>query len=327
MTRLVNNRIVRIAATLHNITRPMAIAHKMAITKRQWPSRPQTIRQSKRRMQTSLLKVLTSTCMHCTKRSFFQYLHQRKTFLAHLRMAVTRSQTRKLPAKKTPNEGQTRPELQARKPKQSSPEPPIARPLQTTTTPTMPSNMLPKPDIAAGPQQVSRQDEKMTRITEKAPAVRPESSGKKRAATDGDKSGNRVAKKSPRTAAPTISGAWPSSLGNPRRRGLQNPANWCYRRSVLQSLFSTPQFFNVLANHEPGTCPRNCVTCGLRTALRTYHSNSPQLGGHIRQLDERIHATGRKSDPRWTANGHTQEDAHDFLTYLLGTVEGVKGTT
>ncbi|PNS19986.1 hypothetical protein CAC42_7953 [Sphaceloma murrayae] len=115
---------------------------------------------------------------------------------------------------------------------------------------------------------------------------------------------------------------WPSDIGRPRRRGLSNPMSWCYRRSVLQAVFSTPQFYNLLLSHPKGACAPNCVTCALQTALQSYHKNLPQLGNDVKQLDRRIAATGRRSDPRWIFNNQTHEDAHDFFQYLLGTVEG-----
>ncbi|KAF4556859.1 Ubiquitin carboxyl-terminal hydrolase-like protein 11 [Elsinoe fawcettii] len=151
--------------------------------------------------------------------------------------------------------------------------------------------------------------------------------GKVAATSGGTKQAKGVAKQAPRPAAPSVGGAWPSSLGNPRTRGMQNPSQWCYRRSVLQALFSTPQFFNILGGNQARCSSTNCVSCALRAAVRAYHGGASTLANDIRQLDRAITATGRNSDPRWNRTGHSQEDAHDFFAYLLGTLEAARCTT
>ncbi|KAI5197595.1 cysteine proteinase [Aureobasidium subglaciale] len=56
-----------------------------------------------------------------------------------------------------------------------------------------------------------------------------------------------------------------------------------------------------------------------------YHTSPGNVGAQLGALDGAIRATGKSSDPRWSAVGHTQEDSHDFLQYLLGTFEKAKG--
>jgi len=123
-----------------------------------------------------------------------------------------------------------------------------------------------------------------------------------------------------------ISKSWPSNVGKQKIKGLFNPAQWCYRRSVLQSLIAVPQLFNLL-DESHKNCPKQgrCVTCAMRQLLLSYHSSSGGVGSQLGALDNAIRATGKTSDPRWSAVGHTQEDSNDFLQYLLGTIEKAKG--
>jgi ubiquitin C-terminal hydrolase len=132
--------------------------------------------------------------------------------------------------------------------------------------------------------------------------------------------------KSPTVSASKISKSWPSSVGKPKVKGLSNPSQWCYRRSLLQSLIAIPQLFNLLDECHK-SCPKQgrCVTCAMRQLLISYHTSPGGVGNHLTALDNAIKATGRSSDPRWIATSQTQEDSHDFLQYLLGTFEKAKG--
>ncbi|GAB7352975.1 hypothetical protein MBLNU459_g3543t1 [Dothideomycetes sp. NU459] len=119
---------------------------------------------------------------------------------------------------------------------------------------------------------------------------------------------------------------WPSQVGKQKVKGLSNPGQWCYRRSVLQNLLAVPQFFNLLEqNHAKCNArPGRCVTCALRRLSHTYHTSGP-VNRDLKALDDAIKLTGKSSDPRWRAAGQTQEDSHEFLQYLLGTIEGARG--
>ncbi|KAI4718825.1 cysteine proteinase [Aureobasidium sp. EXF-10727] len=146
-------------------------------------------------------------------------------------------------------------------------------------------------------------------------------------ASKGDQSPKAAkASKSPIVSAFKTSSSWPASVGKPKIKGLSNPMNWCYRRSVLQSLIAVPQLFNLL-DESHRSCPKQgrCVTCAMRQLLLSYHTSPGGVGNQLSALDSAIRATGRSSDPRWSATSQTQEDSHDFLQYLLGTFEKAKG--
>lgn len=121
---------------------------------------------------------------------------------------------------------------------------------------------------------------------------------------------------------------WQTKSGKPLQRGLINPSAWCYRRSLLQLLFASPQFYNVMVSPkmEQHICNGVCVTCALKSAVESYHgASTQQLNLDIRRLDEAILKTGRESSPAWRANNkHIQDDAHHFLLYILGIVEASK---
>jgi ubiquitin C-terminal hydrolase len=124
------------------------------------------------------------------------------------------------------------------------------------------------------------------------------------------------------SAAPPISKVWPQSVGKQKIKGLDNPGNWCYRRSALQSLISIPQFFNLLqTSHKSCAKQGKCVTCAMQQLLKSYHTSPGNVGSQLRALDNAIRVTGRNSDPRWRYSAQTQEDSHEFMQYLLGTVE------
>lgn len=131
----------------------------------------------------------------------------------------------------------------------------------------------------------------------------------------------------PRPSVPSsgLSKAWPSRVGTQKIKGLRNPGNWCYRRSVLQILLAMPQFFNLLEQtHVECHAPKGrCVNCALFNFFNTYHKEGA-VGPYLTALDAAIRATST-SIPGWTSNKNTQEDSHEFLQYLLGTVEDTEG--
>ncbi|KAK6001366.1 hypothetical protein QM012_002697 [Aureobasidium pullulans] len=131
--------------------------------------------------------------------------------------------------------------------------------------------------------------------------------------------------KSPTASARKTSNSWPAGVKQ-KIKGLSNPSQWCYRRSVLQSLIALPQLFNIL-DESHKNCPKQgrCVTCAMRQLLTSYHTTPGSVGSQLSALDGAIRATGRSSEPRWSAISQTQEDSHDFLQYLLGTFEKAKG--
>lgn len=116
--------------------------------------------------------------------------------------------------------------------------------------------------------------------------------------------------------------SWPSRIGKPQLKGLSNPGLWCYRRSVMQALLRLPQFCRVLEYHD--TCKGACVTCALSQVLEAYHTGDG-LRRQVQTLDKVIASTGRRSDPPWKHTGQSQEDAHMFLQYLVGSVETARG--
>ncbi|KAI4789659.1 cysteine proteinase, partial [Aureobasidium sp. EXF-8846] len=203
----------------------------------------------------------------------------------------------------------------------------------------------------AKPQQQSKKARKHEEASSKEPETEPKKPSGRQSSLDGAPKSNtaqskgskqepvstKVSKgeqssttgkppKSPTVSASKISKSWPSSVGKPKIKGLSNPSQWCYRRSLLQSLIAIPQLFNLLDECHK-SCPKQgrCVTCAMRQLLISYHTSPGGVGNHLTALDNAIRATGRSSDPRWIATSQTQEDSHDFLQYLLGTFEKAKG--
>ncbi|KAI5262638.1 cysteine proteinase [Aureobasidium subglaciale] len=179
---------------------------------------------------------------------------------------------------------------------------------------------------AHSPKDANRQsatEKKSTPVVTKQKDPKPESKPTK--ARKEDPSSHKASRSS---LVPTakVSQSWPASIGKQKIKGLSNPSQWCYRRSVLQSLIAVPQLFNVL-DESHRSCPKQgkCVTCAMRQLLISYHTSPGNVGAQLGALDGAIRVTGKSSDPRWSAVGHTQEDSHDFLQYLLGTFEKAKG--
>ncbi|THX04008.1 cysteine proteinase [Aureobasidium pullulans] len=210
----------------------------------------------------------------------------------------------------------------------SESEPPEAKPQHQAKKPrTQEQSSAKKPD----PQ--SQEPASRSPATDETKPIVPQKKGLKQEAVPSKGSKPEQASstkgKLSKSSAPPASGiskSWPSNVGKQKIKGLFNPAQWCYRRSVLQSLIAVPQLFNLL-DESHKNCPKQgrCVTCAMRQLLLSYHSSSGGVGSQLGALDNAIRATGKTSDPRWSAVGHTQEDSNDFLQYLLGTIEKAKG--
>ncbi|KAM0714074.1 hypothetical protein Q7P37_011038 [Cladosporium fusiforme] len=125
-----------------------------------------------------------------------------------------------------------------------------------------------------------------------------------------------------------IQKTWPK--GGPGRptnsaiKGLHNPENMCYRRSVLQCLIHTPLFCNYLCRQDncKGTDGEECVFCTLRNLAVMYWTENDD--------DERQKATDKfdlaiQEHHKWYSlqqqpfadEGNEQYDAHEFLLGLL----------
>lgn len=121
---------------------------------------------------------------------------------------------------------------------------------------------------------------------------------------------------------------WPASVGTPRTKGLENPGAFCYRRSTLQSLLCTPQFFHLLTKSHVG-CQRSsaCVVCKLSDLATAYQTTSRNnVDRELSALDSVIRKTGRQGDNKWTSNDpYRQEDAYLFFAYLVECVEKGSG--
>lgn len=118
---------------------------------------------------------------------------------------------------------------------------------------------------------------------------------------------------------------WPASLKNPRRQGLENPGAWCYRRAMLQCFLSTPHFYNVVTHRQNSNCSPQCVPCALRTFTESYHRDGSQARLNLKKLDQCTRMQPGKGCPRWSSNGvHNQEDAHEYMLYLLNSLDATK---
>ncbi|GAB7340730.1 hypothetical protein MBLNU457_7111t1 [Dothideomycetes sp. NU457] len=183
----------------------------------------------------------------------------------------------------------------------------------------LPASPKTNPKAAQAPASKSPRETPVTTAAIKSPqpSTSPKVNGTKTkasvttAASPGN--GNRVSK------------AWPASVDKPKIRGLDNPSQWCYRRSLQQALFCVPQFFNVLEKHTKHQNNNNCVSCALAQSVQSYQTGAGDLRRKVSNLDDVIKATGRRSDPSWRSVGHSQDDSHDFLQYLLGTAEKAAG--
>ncbi len=84
--------------------------------------------------------------------------------------------------------------------------------------------------------------------------------------------------------------------GKQKIKGLSNPSQWCYYRSVLQSLIALPQLFNLLTNLTNPVLKAD-ATCAMRQLLTSYHITPPGgVGPQLSALDGAIRTTGRSSE-------------------------------
>ncbi|KAG9648989.1 cysteine proteinase, partial [Aureobasidium melanogenum] len=218
----------------------------------------------------------------------------------------------------------------SKKRRNSESEPPDAKLQQQVKKPRKQDSgeSLPKKPVSQATKQDSHQPS--LHQTSKPSNVQTKSSKQEPVPSKpskGEQSSN-IAKtsKSPTASVRKPSKSWPASVGKQKIKGLSNPSQWCYRRSVLQSLIALPQLFNLL-DESHKSCPKQgrCVTCAMRQLLTSYHTSPGGVGSQLSALDGAIRQTGRSSEPRWSAISQTQEDSHDFLQYLLGTIEKAKG--
>lgn len=191
------------------------------------------------------------------------------------------------------------------------------------------SNSVKKPQQEQGQEQSSQQaSSSNSSKNSKKLQEKPQQSQSDQHASPSSNKDPKPGLTSPKSPAPAsvVSKAWPSRVGTQKITGLQNPSMWCYRRAVLQNLVAIPQLFNLLdrGHQQCKAKPGRCVTCALRRLFNTYQTGGA-ISKDLRSLDDAIAATGRTSDPRWTRFKHTQEDGHEFLQYLLGTVENARG--
>lgn len=270
------------------------------LSKKHHVSRSIVFRHTRRlRLRHTLLSAISSPCDLCKTRSYFSFLHQHRRLRS---MAITRSM--KLTEKVWIREASIVPPEAALVPQQPPKEPPrkVAPPVNSPV------------GGAVAPEKYG--------VKLSAPLAASTKLSDPPAKSLGNKSGPKSAlPKSPVNGA-RISKAWPSRVGRPKTRGLINPYNLCYRRSLQQALLSAPQLFNLLeGSRQQCNLAGRCVTCALRQLFRVYHGTSGTLPGAVRSLDQVIKDTGRRSEPKWTARETSQEDSHEFLQYLLGTVE------
>jgi len=301
----------------------------------------------KRRAIQAFRCLSSSSCTHCRKDALRKFLDlkRRLQIMEHVTQARARSLPPSLPSaqkvivapvtqqaasrssSQPPSRPVQEPSKLSKKRRLSESEPPEANSQQSKKSRKHEEASPKKPE-----SQVSKQPSHQSPLDGAAKPSTARSKGSKQEPTStktlkGEQSSNTgKPSKSPAASTSKISRSWPSSVGKPNIKGLSNPSQWCYRRSVLQSLISTPQLFNLL-NDCHNSCPKQgrCVTCAMRQLLISYHTSPGGVGSQLGALDSAIRATGRSSDPRWSAIGQTQEDSHDFLQYLLNTFEKAKG--
>ncbi|KAF2491362.1 cysteine proteinase [Lophium mytilinum] len=153
-----------------------------------------------------------------------------------------------------------------------------------------------------------------------------------------------------------ISKSWPlrcTKLRTPK--GLHNPLNFCYRRSVMQSLLHLPQLLHWIDSHNRGlnvcafaapstssgappssdnpakTAPKSpqCLACEMKALIPRYwdpenpHAEVPRVA--VTSFDNVVRASPvvRAS----SLSMHAQEDAEQFLSVLLNAFESSVSTT
>ena len=302
----------------------------------------------KRRTIQAFRQLSSAPCVHCRQDALrkFMDLKRRLQIMDHVNQARARSlppslsSARKVvvapvsqqpvsrPSSQPPSRPVQEPSKLDKKRRRSESEPPEAGSQQQSKKPRKHEEASSKKPES----QVSKQSSRQSPLDGAAKPSTAQSKGSKQGPTStkplkGEKpSSTGKPLKSPTASASNLSKSWPSSVGKPKIKGLSNPSQWCYRRSVLQSLIATPQLFNLLDQCHR-SCPKQgrCVTCAMRQLLISYHTSAGGVGSQLGALDGAIRATGRSSDPRWSAISQTQEDSHDFLQYLLNTFEKAKG--
>lgn len=98
-------------------------------------------------------------------------------------------------------------------------------------------------------------------------------------------------------------------------RGVYNMGATCYMAVILQSMVHNPilKGFFLAGGHESGECKREwCVMCCVDRLFCEFFS-SPQVSGY--GIADLLTATAKSDKPMMT--GSTQQDAHEFLQFLL----------
>lgn len=287
----------------------------------------------KRKLENTLETFISSSCRSCRQRLLFSYIHQKRALQPPpSSMAITMSTSKDASAPvgkflRSSSEPPLPKRKHTREVRTQSAQPELSNGHALTngdaaSNPVLTSLPASPKAASKGLQAPPSKSPRETPATTAAPKTpqpltSPKVNGIKTkasvttAASPGN--GNRVSK------------AWPASVDKPKIRGLDNPSQWCYRRSLQQALFCVPQFFNVLEKHTKHQNNNNCVSCALAQSVQSYQTGAGDLRRKVSILDNVIKATGRKSDPSWRSIGHSQDDSHDFLQYLLGTAEKAAG--
>lgn len=125
-----------------------------------------------------------------------------------------------------------------------------------------------------------------------------------------------------------VSKTWPPFARVRPFRGLRNPHNYCYRRSVMQAFLHLPAFISWIEGH-PSTgdnrsieCPTiPCIACAFRKLLKAYYSKQPisaELGSFdasINRIWPRLRYISNKR--QIMALQHSQQDADEFIVCIL----------
>ncbi|KAF2811924.1 cysteine proteinase [Mytilinidion resinicola] len=152
-----------------------------------------------------------------------------------------------------------------------------------------------------------------------------------------------------------IAKSWPLRCTKLRApKGLQNPMNYCYRRSVMQSLLHLPQLLHWIDGHNQGqnacafatpstasggspggkhvakTAPKSsqCLACAMKAFVPLYwdpqnpHAEVPQSA--VTSFDKVVRASPVVRES--SLGMETQEDAEQFLSVLLNAFESSTAT-
>lgn len=299
-----------------------SIIDTMATHTRTNPAEAYVFRLRRHRLEQTFLHLLTTKCVHCRRKYFSSFLHQRRRVRT---MAATRSKTIRIDSIGVENTRLRSNTRSQRRPKAPIGDSPLCLPQskaspQTSTTPPdkAQARTFSSLDDSAAPRAASvpcSAAPKLTQPTLATPSPRPRTPVR---AAGHDQTLKLTSDK--------VSKSWPADLGGQKVRGLRNPHNWCYRRSLLQALACSPQFFNMMdGTHDRcDKIKRGCVTCQLRLLLQVYHGGKPGLQTALTSFDNAIKTTGRRSDPRWEGVGNGQEDSFLFLQYLMGIIENTR---